>query len=1144
MNYRTAPRTYQRENKRMKKYLRFLVCLILTIVLGLENIEPTTSDDTLILLREDSGQLFELEPQYHTYSEVVSELSQIQSDHPEIARVFSLGTSYEGRDIPAIKISDNAPIEEDEPETIICALHHAREAVTVEVVMYIINYLSDNYGRDEKVTSLVDSTEIYIIPIVNPDGKVYDDSGGIMSEGGHWRKNRQPCSGGMGTDLNRNYSYHWGGPGSSSCCSDVESYRGMSPFDAPETRAVKTFVEAHPDITVFLDYHSYGGIVLWPWGYTLDPIPDLEDRQVHEIIGTHYASITQYRPMQGSDLYLTSGNAMDWVYGTTQYRDTPIFSWAVETGEDFYPPPWELSRMCEKNCEAALYVLAYADDPYRVLRLWKASRAEDAGETWYYTQYDDSGWSTITAGEYSYDFYRHVFTCYNDTQQVLLDCAGLDTTLYVNGESVEGEYKKECRPGFIDITPFVRVGRNLVAVHVKNPGIFRMRVIQSTEMYDDKTWKVHSGESNEKWYTKEYDDSDWEAITLPDNRTYAFYRRTFTVPAYTQVLLNSTPSGSIYVNGVLVEQNPENSGSEFGYLDVTQYTTEGDNVIAVQANSPFDMTIIRKKVLPDLCITDQDIVFSNPHPSRGDTVTISVRVHSPQVNIPQAVLRFYDGNPNWGGTLIQELRTAIPVNLSLFHCTWLYPGGAHSICVVVDEDNEISELKEFNNVGCALLPVSNFDSWPMFRHGPERDGVSLLKGGMTEVSEKWRFKTGGTVGSPSVEDIDDDGEMEIVFGSQDHKIYAVNSDGTLLWSFETGGPVLCSAAIADVDTDGRMEIVCGSKDYLYVLKGKDGRVKWKFRTKGKISSPTVADVDGDEKMEIIFGSYGYVYSLNGEDGRVQWKFGTETFTFLSPAVGDMKGLRTLEVVISSENGVSVLSDSGFMLAWATLCSRDVRSSPSIGDINGDGRTEIVVGDGEGRIYAVNDDGSILWEVVVGGSINSSPAVGDLDEDGDTEVIIGAGEKVCALKGEDGSLFWSFESGGLIVSSPAAADIDGDSEYEIVVGSEEYVYALNDDGTLLWKYRTGGVASSPAIADVDSDGQAEIVVGSDSYVCVLDSQTEAGRTVILPEREILPWWILLVVLLAISTVAIIYFLISAGVERSYAAPASRSLQRGW
>ncbi len=308
-----------------------------------------------------------LEAEYYTYPEVVTELSQIQTDHSAIAKKISLGNSYESRDIPGIKISDNVATEESEPEIFICADHHAREAATVNVAMYIINYLTNNYGSDATVTNLVNNREIYIFPVINPDGKVYDDSGGSSGSGRNWRKNRQPCSGGTGTDLNRNYSYGWGGSGSSGSCTS-ETYRGPSAFSAPEAAKVRDFFNAHPDINVLLTYHSYGALVLWPWGYTYDPIADTNDRQVHEIMGNQYNTYVNYTAQQSSDLYLASGTTDDWSYGVTQNDAMPCFSFTVElSGGEFYPPPSVLPTMCANNCQGALYFIDCADNPYKVL---------------------------------------------------------------------------------------------------------------------------------------------------------------------------------------------------------------------------------------------------------------------------------------------------------------------------------------------------------------------------------------------------------------------------------------------------------------------------------------------------------------------------------------------------------------------------------------------------------------------------------------------------------------------------------------------------------------------------------------------------------------------------------------------------------
>ncbi|MEE9116505.1 MAG: M14 family zinc carboxypeptidase, partial [Thermoplasmata archaeon] len=166
---------------------------------------------------------------YHTYDEMLTELLQISANYPAITDLTSIGTTYQGYSIWSMKISDNAQAEEDEPEVIIYGMHHAREWLTVEVSMYLINFLTGNYSTNSSVQNIVDNREVWIIPMVNPDGRFYDgdDDPAVYT---NWRKNRVPNGdGSTGVDLNRNYGHMWGGAGSSDDPSS-EVYRGSGPF--------------------------------------------------------------------------------------------------------------------------------------------------------------------------------------------------------------------------------------------------------------------------------------------------------------------------------------------------------------------------------------------------------------------------------------------------------------------------------------------------------------------------------------------------------------------------------------------------------------------------------------------------------------------------------------------------------------------------------------------------------------------------------------------------------------------------------------------------------------------------------------------------------------------------------------------------
>ena len=167
---------------------------------------------------------------YHTNEELKIELKQYETDFPDIARVIELGTSIEGRQIFAIKISDNVGVEEDEPEILFVGGHHAREWIAIDVPFLLAGHLLQNYATDPAIRSLIDGGEIWIIPLLNPDGHQYS-----VTDNRLWRKNRRNNGDGtFGVDLNRNYGFQWGGPGSSGNTFS-EIYRGQGPFSEPET---------------------------------------------------------------------------------------------------------------------------------------------------------------------------------------------------------------------------------------------------------------------------------------------------------------------------------------------------------------------------------------------------------------------------------------------------------------------------------------------------------------------------------------------------------------------------------------------------------------------------------------------------------------------------------------------------------------------------------------------------------------------------------------------------------------------------------------------------------------------------------------------------------------------------------------------
>jgi carboxypeptidase T len=294
---------------------------------------------------------------YHNYDEMVAEITKAAQDHPDIVQVSSIGTSYEGRDIPLVKISDSAAVDEDEPEVLFTCNMHAREHLTTEMCLHIVNRFTDGYDSDPKIKSLVDTAEIWVVPMVNPDGVEYDIATGQYR---FWRKTRKPNEGSqyVGTDINRNFSYKWGCCGGSSGHPGAEDYRGAAPEDQPETKAITTFVDSRvidgeQQIKGHIDFHTFSELVLWPFGHTTDETTDgmtEEEAARFRRVGTRMAKSNGYTPEQASDLYITDGDINDWMWGKHKILSFCFEMYPSSGGIDgFYPPDEVIERETSRN---------------------------------------------------------------------------------------------------------------------------------------------------------------------------------------------------------------------------------------------------------------------------------------------------------------------------------------------------------------------------------------------------------------------------------------------------------------------------------------------------------------------------------------------------------------------------------------------------------------------------------------------------------------------------------------------------------------------------------------------------------------------------------------------------------------------------
>jgi hypothetical protein len=337
---------------------------------------------------------------YHSYPEMAAHIADVEAAHPDIIRIFSIGESYQGRRIWAAEVSDQVGVDEDEPEVLFDGLHHAREHLSAEMAIAILDWLAGRYGGStalaKRITKLVDTRRIWIVFMVNPDGLAFDISGGSYG-GGHyraWRKNRQPTPGvrAIGTDLNRNWGYAWGCCGGSSGAPASDFYRGPARWSAPEVRAFRDFVrsrvvDGRQRIATHISFHSAGEMVLWPFGHTYrDVPPDMTrlDHRAFVAIGRSMAASNGYRAMQSSSMYPTDGDQIDWLYGRER-----VFSYTFElyprgggTGARYYPPDEVIGRETRRNRAAILYLIGKAGCPYAAL-------GADARREWCGPFFDD-----------------------------------------------------------------------------------------------------------------------------------------------------------------------------------------------------------------------------------------------------------------------------------------------------------------------------------------------------------------------------------------------------------------------------------------------------------------------------------------------------------------------------------------------------------------------------------------------------------------------------------------------------------------------------------------------------------------------------------------------------------------------------------
>ncbi|MCB0394315.1 MAG: zinc carboxypeptidase [Bdellovibrionales bacterium] len=269
---------------------------------------------------------------YYNSGTVDARLTELEGLYPEIAQKVEIGRTLKDKPIYALKISDDVQTNDpSEPKVLFNSMHHAREVMTTEVVMSIAESLLSGYQVDQKLTDYVDNAEIWLVPMVNPDGNDL-----VWSRDRMWRKNAR---GDYGVDINRNYPFRWGDCRGSSSYKYAQDYRGESVASEPETNVMMNLAKAIMPVTD-ISFHSFGELVLYSFG--------CQDESTNLPLYVELAelgnSIGRSLPKESSGgtyttgpifstIYPADGGDVDWLF-----KELGVLAMVIEMNREFQPP--------------------------------------------------------------------------------------------------------------------------------------------------------------------------------------------------------------------------------------------------------------------------------------------------------------------------------------------------------------------------------------------------------------------------------------------------------------------------------------------------------------------------------------------------------------------------------------------------------------------------------------------------------------------------------------------------------------------------------------------------------------------------------------------------------------------------------------
>lgn len=311
---------------------------------------------------------------FYTLAELYEQFARMKRLFPDlISEPMKIGESIEARPLYVYRVGTAQSQTDKKPEVLYTALHHAREPGSASNLIYTLWNLLERYAAgDPEARYLLNNRQLYLVPVVNPDGYAYNESRN-PSGGGLWRKNRRNNGNAIGVDLNRNYGTmeFWDAPNNgSSTATGNDTYRGTEPFSEPETQAIRSLCRTR-NFKTAINYHTFSNLLIYPYSYTAAETPD---STYFRAICAEITKVNKYSG--GRDLqtvgYSVRGASDDWMYAEVDGHGK-IMAMTPEVGsidDNFWPDADRIAPQGAENLATNLQTAWSAETNLRPVQTY------------------------------------------------------------------------------------------------------------------------------------------------------------------------------------------------------------------------------------------------------------------------------------------------------------------------------------------------------------------------------------------------------------------------------------------------------------------------------------------------------------------------------------------------------------------------------------------------------------------------------------------------------------------------------------------------------------------------------------------------------------------------------------------------------